>query len=102
MSPAVCLARSLREWKERDVYVASAWHPDSESGLRKNPGPGNCAPAQIIVASLNTYPGRSSAAYFSALEISPTRLLFHSAAPETSALRLSSGCPGLWKCDASG
>jgi len=38
----ICLARSLRERTERDVYVASPWHPDSESGLRKSHFPGNC------------------------------------------------------------
>ena|SRR5437867_10789279 len=34
-SVCLCLASALGERAERDVYVASAWHPDSESGLRK-------------------------------------------------------------------
>ena len=35
MLAGICLAVLLRDRTERDVDVASAWHPDSESGLRK-------------------------------------------------------------------
>jgi hypothetical protein len=66
----VCLAPSLRDRTERDVYVASAWHPDSEWGprvgrLRKLKRPEGRAPARIIVAALNTYPVILSAVRFS-------------------------------------
>ena len=62
-SPWYLLAGSLRERTERDVYVASAWHPDSESDcgkpragkLRTVKRPEGRAPAPIIVAALNTY-----------------------------------------------
>src|SRR5439155_14183583 len=58
------LAWSLRERTERDVYVASAWHPDSESGFEENLSfgksrtvkrPEGRAPAQILVGELNAY-----------------------------------------------
>src|SRR5438552_8979697 len=54
----ICLSRSRRKQVERDVYVASSWHPDSESGLRKTHGqeiahgerPEGRAPAQILAS----------------------------------------------------
>src|SRR6266496_3622768 len=57
-----CLACSLRERTERDVYVASAWHRGVDvteksraRKMRTMKRPEGRAPAQILVGAQNTY-----------------------------------------------